>query len=829
MSITGTAFEWLSLFAATAVVAGVALDGLGMPFSPLLIALAALLAVASLALANRGDRRRGSDRATDLVVLAVGIAVGWHLLAPSGAALLPVGNSVDAVHHASLARYILEHGSLVRDPAAAIAVLGEMADYPPGFAILAALAAALFGTGAYAVVHALATTAVMLLACGIALLAAEGASSVARPAAAAAGLLLLLLPGYSLGIVAAENYYAQALGQWLIVACAVVAARGREAPLPLVATKLGVLLLALVLVYTTWLPIALVATGAALLARREQPLRRLFTALALIGGAAAVALLFGGARMASGSAVLLHEGSTIRDPLAETGAVLPLLAVACLPLGAIRRARWSGLGLIGGTLLLLAGFGALALRGAIAGYICYKVFYLLAVLLPLPIGWALAVVAEAIVARRPALGRSASTVGAGVALGGAIVAGACGPLPSSTASLAAHPLTPPLAHAALWLEHHHAADTMYALSRPGLPAYWVHIGLLGRARDGTAERLLREAPASFAEWYNDPAAPRFLLLESAVPPRLAGTAVRFGSSGVWVLEKTASYPEAIRRARPLLVSFRAAATEGKLELQLHLAGADEGDKLSVQLAAVSAETTLVTHTLVLLPAGRVDDQRLVFDARRWTASVQDGTSIRSDGAVADETGSNAYSMVLRLLQGQYIVAQREIAACIGASCAVEAPAGEWSYALPEQAAEAPAPLQLGLGDAIDLRGARIERSALQGGDELRLDLRWSARQHSSRQYVTFVQLIAADGGAAVSVEGEPGSSRAPTWRWQAGDTIDDEWRIPIGADIEPGTYQLVAGMYDPRTGERLQAWRRAPFVERFWTGALPLGEIAVEP
>lgn len=825
-SSVGTAFEWLALLASACVVVGVLLDALGVPLTPLAIGLAALLLLAPLAaLSLRGRRRSAFDWPTDLVVVLIGAGVAWQLLAASGSALLPVGNSVDAVHHTLLARYILQHGTLVHNPADAVAQLGEMVDYPPGFALLAALPAAVFGVGAHQVVYAVAVLAVVLTVCGISLLAAAGATGPARPLAAAAGLLVLLVPEYSLGIVAAENYYAQALAQCLIVACTYLAVGGRQTALPLVASKLGLLLLALVFVYTTWLPIALVAVAAGLLARGERPALRLLTGAVLLGGAAAIGTLFGAARTGTAAEVVLHEGSTIRDPLGATGLVLPLLAVAGLPLGVFRRERWPGLGLIAGTILLLAGFGVLWQRGAVAGYIFYKLFYLLAIVLPLPIGWLLAAAVEWLSARRAAFTPAARLLALAVGLLGALAAFAGAPLLPSTASAAAHPLTPALGRAAHWLERRGASDVMYALRQPGLPAYWVHIGLLGRTRDGAAERLLREAPALFDEWYYDPRAPRYLLLEStAAPPELPGTATGFHSGDVWVLEKTASYPAAVARARPLLVAFRSAVAVDGLELRLDVAGAAASDALGVQLAAVSGDKDLAAHTLTL-PEDDAARLELRFDARNLAASTgQAGLRSTTDERGAANKGG--YDVVLRLLHGEQIVAQRQLAACDLGSCVVLAPAGAWSYALPPPTPPT-TPLQLGLGDTVDLVGASIERSTLKAGDELQLGLRWTTQQTQPR-YVAFVQLIAADGGAAVSVEGEPGGGMAPTWRWKAGDTIDDRWTVKVGAGVQPGRYQLVVGLYDPRSGERLPAWRRAPFVERFWTGALPLGEIVVE-
>jgi hypothetical protein len=90
-----------------------------------------------------------------------------------------------------------------------------------------------------------------------------------------------------------------------------------------------------------------------------------------------------------------------------------------------------------------------------------------------------------------------------------------------------------------------------------------------------------------------------------------------------------------------------------------------------------------------------------------------------------------------------------------------------------------------------------------------------------------VHLVAADGAPALSVEGEPNGGMAPTWRWQAGDQIDDVWRLTLPSRLEPATYQVVVGMYDPASGRHLEAWRRQPYLERFWTNALPLGTVEV--
>jgi hypothetical protein len=39
---------------------------------------------------------------------------------------------------------------------------------------------------------------------------------------------------------------------------------------------------------------------------------------------------------------------------------------------------------------------------------------------------------------------------------------------------------------------------------------------------------------------------------------------------------------------------------------------------------------------------------------------------------------------------------------------------------------------------------------------------------------------------------------------EAGEQIDDFKQLQIPADADPGVYQILIGMYDPLTGERMQ-------------------------
>ncbi len=43
----------------------------------------------------------------------------------------------------------------------------------------------------------------------------------------------------------------------------------------------------------------------------------------------------------------------------------------------------------------------------------------------------------------------------------------------------------------------------------------------------------------------------------------------------------------------------------------------------------------------------------------------------------------------------------------------------------------------------------------------------------------------------------------PTTRWQAGELVEDTHSFRIAPDAPPGTYYLLAGMYDPDTMHNL--------------------------
>jgi hypothetical protein len=834
--LIGRWFEWCTLLIAALIVAAALVDSLRLPvIVPIVVIGAALLLLPLICFSLMSRQRqqvpiRRRDLWTEALLLSVIAVTTWHTLAPAWPSLLPIGNSPDAVHHTALANYIFEQRQLVRDPRAVDEVLIEMADYPPGFAALTALTAQISGMLPVQVVYPLAALTVIgsLLGCALLIIAA-----VPRSVGLIAGvgaLTAMFVPRYIFGAITSENYYPQMLAQWLLIAIGYVLTCHRHSARRL---RLLLLLLALLVVYTTWLPVALLAITLSMLSGQAPWLQRFRQIGTLVVPVAVLALAYSWSRASTGNAVILHEGSTIRDPLGTLGVVLPSMAALGLLTAWYKPRRHPALWLIVAAAMQIAGLWLLWQRGEIAGYIYYKGYYLLALLQGVPIGWLLADSIGLLLRRRPDTHQPWTLLQPLVAAA-AIVGALLLPVRFATAQAAAYPLSPALLEAARWVRDHGVAnDVRYALRTPGLPAYWVHVGVLGQPRTAAAHNLLIEPSLHVLEWYFHPATSRMLLLEQPTAPEPhVGLAVRFQNECCVVLEKTADYPAAVKALQPLLVSYTASWAGDKQQVDLELFDALDQPDLRARLVLQGSDQQPLTAYTIDVPrrSGRMQYLGFAFDPRTLAAtSYANDAPATAWAAVADAMPAQ-YQVVLQLLKQDSVVQEQAVATCCAEAerrePTITQPHGVWAYFRPPVTNTAPSRDHT-LGEAIGLIDAQIEPRTIQPDQMLDVRLRWQARQTVMQRYTTFVQLIAADGGAAVSIEGDPNGGASPTWRWQAGDVIADRWQLKLPADLAPGSYQVVVGMYDPASGQRLEGWQRSPSVERFWTNALPLGTVEV--
>jgi hypothetical protein len=127
-------------------------------------------------------------------------------------------------------------------------------------------------------------------------------------------------------------------------------------------------------------------------------------------------------------------------------------------------------------------------------------------------------------------------------------------------------------------------------------------------------------------------------------------------------------------------------------------------------------------------------------------------------------------------------------------------------------------------DNILLTGYQVDRCRLPN-DDCKVTLVWFARDRPSTDYTVFLQLW-HNGRQAAGFDSPPLANDYPTSLWSAQEVILDPHSLDLST-IPPGEYQLVVGLYDYFSGERLPvtASDGAPLADY----AMDLGTITIEP
>jgi hypothetical protein len=107
-----------------------------------------------------------------------------------------------------------------------------------------------------------------------------------------------------------------------------------------------------------------------------------------------------------------------------------------------------------------------------------------------------------------------------------------------------------------------------------------------------------------------------------------------------------------------------------------------------------------------------------------------------------------------------------------------------------------------LGDRVILLGYDLLAEPIMGGGHLRVTLYWQAREAMGSSYNVFVHLLSPDGTVVAQHDSVPSGGEIPTDDWAIGEVVADRHLIEF-LGLPAGEYRLVAGMYDPATGERL--------------------------
>jgi len=109
----------------------------------------------------------------------------------------------------------------------------------------------------------------------------------------------------------------------------------------------------------------------------------------------------------------------------------------------------------------------------------------------------------------------------------------------------------------------------------------------------------------------------------------------------------------------------------------------------------------------------------------------------------------------------------------------------------------------GLGSATLAQICLPAPTSVEAGSPLVVGLEWQASAPLTQTLRVSVQMLDARNQVVAQHDGEPGGGLRPTITWRPGETVADKHALLIPIGTPPGSYRLVAALYEPATGARL--------------------------
>ena len=229
-----------------------------------------------------------------------------------------------------------------------------------------------------------------------------------------------------------------------------------------------------------------------------------------------------------------------------------------------------------------------------------------------------------------------------------------------------------------------------------------------------------------------------------------------------------------------------------------------GDRVSFDLLWQTITAPSADYSLrwkFISPIGKVALEKALPLSPYSTALWRDGEleKVRYDIKVPPELPATDYGLVINVLDAEdaplwdidYVLTRVEILAC------------ERLFSLPREIGY---PLDSRLGSVVHLHGLDAGALSAQPGDHISLTLCWKADGPTELSYTVSVHLVGPDGMLHGQVDRPPANGVAPTHSWAPGQVIIDEIALPVLANTPPGTYQIMVGLYDQKSGVSLPAY-----------------------
>lgn len=128
-------------------------------------------------------------------------------------------------------------------------------------------------------------------------------------------------------------------------------------------------------------------------------------------------------------------------------------------------------------------------------------------------------------------------------------------------------------------------------------------------------------------------------------------------------------------------------------------------------------------------------------------------------------------------------------------------------------------------EAIELLGYKLSEEAVLPGDRLTVTLYWRSLRPVTKDYTVFIHMVADEFTILTQHDSQPADWQSPTSDWQPGQIVEDEHPLQIPANLEAGSYELVVGMYDGATDQRMNVVQDGTHLPE---AAVPLPPVIVE-
>jgi hypothetical protein len=113
-----------------------------------------------------------------------------------------------------------------------------------------------------------------------------------------------------------------------------------------------------------------------------------------------------------------------------------------------------------------------------------------------------------------------------------------------------------------------------------------------------------------------------------------------------------------------------------------------------------------------------------------------------------------------------------------------------------------------IGDSLRLDRLEVQAAADPGEKAVPVTLGWTVLRPLTCDCKLFVHLVRQPGDQPLAQVDEPVlAGRYPGRLWEPGEWLDDEHSLALPADLAPGRYQLLLGLYDAANGQRLPVRR----------------------